>query len=90
MEITKHTYQVGEDVSYGFNGDWYHAGKVTKITKNYLTTERGMKFSLKVCKIWTKISEYDWQDIPTEIFRSVGNGTWTLTHGIVEEQNPHF
>lgn len=90
MEITKHTYQIGQDVSFGFNGDWYYAGKVTKITKKYLTTERGMKFYLVVRKVWTKINEFEYKDIPTEIFKSVGGGTWTLTHGIVEEQNPHF
>ncbi|CAB4133852.1 hypothetical protein UFOVP263_24 [uncultured Caudovirales phage] len=90
METIKHTFQVGQEVSYGFNGDWYHAGKITKITKKLIHTERGMTFSLRIRTIWTKVSEYDWKDLPAEIFQSVGSVTWTLAHGIIEEQNPHF
>lgn len=90
METIKHTYAVGDDVSYGFNGDWYYAGKVAKLTKTLLTTDHGQKFSLRVRLLWTKVSEHDYADVPTEVFRSVGHGTWSLTKGIIEEQNPHF
>ena len=91
MELVKHTYQVGDDVSYGFNGDWYYAGKVAKITAKFLTTERGRKFFLKTHQTReydTKTFEY--VDVLKEYFVSVGHGTWTLTKGVVEEQNPHF
>ena len=41
MQTIKHNLTVGDDVSYGFNGDWYYAGRVARITKKYLTTEHG-------------------------------------------------
>ena len=91
MKLVKHTYQIGDDVSYGFNGDWYSAGKVTKITKKYLTTERGRRFYLK--EFTTSEYNHDTHEhvmITKEYFVSVGGGTWTLTKGVVEEQNPHF
>lgn len=90
MELVKHTFKLGEDVSYGFNGDSYHAGKITKITKTKIETECGRTFTLRVRKLWTQIAEYDWQDVDTEIFVSKGHGTWTLMHGIHQELNPHF
>ena len=89
--LVKHTYAVGDEVSYGFNGDWYHAGQVEKVTAKFLTTTRGNKFSLKV------INDSKWDDelsktvkFQREVFRSVNGGTWALTKGIVERQNPHF
>jgi hypothetical protein len=89
--VKKHTYAVGDDVSYGFNGDWYHDGKVAKITAKFLTTESGNKYSLKTFEI----REYDeetnyYVDNLKEYFVSVGGGTWTLVKGIVNKQNPHF
>lgn len=91
MELVKHTYQVGDDVSYGFNGDWYYAGKVAKITAKFLTTERGRKFFLKTHQTREyNTNTFDYVDVIKECFVSVGHGTWTLTKGIVEEQNPHF
>lgn len=91
MELVKHTYQVGDDVSYGFNGDWYYAGKVAKITAKFLITDRGRKFGLRQFKdrIYDETT-FDYVDVLKEYFVSVGHGTWTLTKGIVEEQNPHF
>ena len=44
------TYTVGDDVSYGINADSYYAGKITRMTKNYIWTENGYKF--------TKIGEH--------------------------------
>lgn len=90
METIKHTYKVGDDVSYGFNGDWYYAGKVTRITKKFLFTDQGNKFSLTVKELWTKINEHEYADVPTEVFRSIGGGTWALAKGRIEEKNPHF
>lgn len=89
--LVKHTYVIGDEVSYGFNGDWYPAGKVTKLTAKFLTTERGGKFSLHL----SNYREYNDAlgksvDVKREVFRSVHGGTWLLTKGIVEAQNPHF
>lgn len=90
MEIIKHSFTVGDEVSYGFNGDCYYAGKVAKITKKFLTTDQGNKFSLTVKELWTRINEHEYADVPTEVFRSIGGGTWTLVKGRIEKQNPHF
>lgn len=91
MQLVKHDYAVGDDVSYGFNGDWYPAGKVARITKKYLTTERGQRFYLKEFKsrVYDQTT-FDYVDVLKEYFVSVGNGTWTLVKGIKQEQNPHF
>ena len=90
MTTVKHTYQVGDEVSYGFNGDWYYAGQVTRITKKFLFTDQGNKFSLVVRTLWSKISDTEYADVDKEIFVSVGGGTWALTKGRVEEKDPHF
>ena len=84
MELVKHTYQVGDDVSYGFNGDWYYAGKVAKITAKFLTTERGRKFFLKTHQTReydTKTFEY--VDVLKEYFVNRWN-EWncSLSNGI--------
>ena len=39
------TYTVGDDVSYGINADSYYAGKIVRMTKNYIWTENGYKFT---------------------------------------------
>ena len=91
MQTIKHTFQVGDDVSYGFNGDWYYAGKVARITKKYLTTFTGHKFYLKEFRSRVYDSAtFDYVDVMKEYFVSVGNGTWTLVKGVKEEWNPHF
>jgi hypothetical protein len=89
--VVLHTYKVGDDVSYGFNGDWRHCGKVTKITKKFLHTDCGYKFTLYVKDVWQPLADSDrWADLPTQVFKMTGSPSWTLTKGIVEERNPHF
>lgn len=94
MVLVKHTYAVGDDVSYGFNGDWYYGGKVSKITAKFLTTTHGNKYSLEVIKDRQKVTDangfVDYVDCNREVFRSVHGGTWSLTKGIHESLNPHF
>lgn len=89
-QLIKHTYAVGDEVSYGFNGDWYHAGQVAKVSAKFLTTTRGNKFGLKIVNdtLWTH--ETGTVLVKREVFRSIHGGTWTLTKGIIERQNPHF
>ena len=41
-------YQVGDDVSYGINGDRYYDGKITRITKRFIFTDSGRKYTQKV------------------------------------------
>ena len=45
--MTTVNYQVGDDVSYGINGDSYYAGKIARITARFITTDRGEKFTRK-------------------------------------------
>lgn len=66
---------VGDDVSYGFNGDYYYDSKIARITKNWMIiTENGTRYN-RVRK--------------TSGFKKVG-GTWWMVKGIHNEQNPHF
>jgi len=38
-------YQVGDDVSWGINGDSYYAGKIARISKKFIWTDQGYKFT---------------------------------------------
>jgi len=67
--------QVGDEVSYSFNGDTYPCGTITKISDSYkqITTSEGRKFyRRKLTGAW------------------INNGTWSLVGGHRHEQNPHF
>ena len=41
-------YQVGQDVSYGIGGDHYYDGKITRITKRFIFTDSGRKYTQKI------------------------------------------
>lgn len=41
-------YKVGDDVSYGINADRYYDGKITRITKRFIFTDSGRKYTRKV------------------------------------------
>jgi hypothetical protein len=71
--------QLGDEVSYGFNGDTYPCGKITRITPSLRLTAvdengRVMKFNRRK---------------NTPYWCTVG-GTWHLVKGHVSTQNPHF
>ena len=40
-------YTVGQDVSYGIGGDRYYDGKITRITKRFIFTDSGRKYTRK-------------------------------------------
>ncbi len=66
---------VGEIVSYGFNGDYYPCGTVTKISKTFrkIETSDGSVFHRrKNTNGWFK------------------DGTWCLVVGYYNERNPSF
>lgn len=68
--------KVGDDVSYGFNGDCTPCGQIKSISKGemrVITTTDGTKFYRN------KLSG-----------RWVNNGTWVLVRGHISERNPHF
>jgi hypothetical protein len=66
---------VDDPVSYGFNGDYYPCGTITRITKGWrVTTSEG--------KVFNRYKE-------TAGWKMVG-GTWGMVAGHVDERNPHF
>ena len=70
-------FQVGDEVSMGFNGDFYPEGKIAKISNDYriVTLENGKRFfrtGHKLGESW----RYD--------------KTWYLVPGIRDERNPSF
>lgn len=66
---------VGDEVSYGFNGDYYPDGVVVKVTKTLqITTSTGSTYRRRG-------NSCSWQK---------PGGTWSLVFGHIYEQNPHF
>jgi hypothetical protein len=67
--------QVGDDVSYSFNGDTYPCGTITKITPSLtIVTSTGARFRrYKQTGGWRK-----------------EGGTWWLVKGTINERNPHL
>jgi hypothetical protein len=69
--------QLGDDVSYGFNGDYYPDGKVIHVTegshKVVKTDKGGTYYRYKDSGRWTR-----------------EGGTWSLVRGTRNERNPHF
>lgn len=66
---------IGEDVSYGFNGDYYPDGKIVKVSKTLkvITTSSGKRY-------YRKRQTNTW----------LNNKTWALVDGIHDERNPHI
>ena len=48
--MTTVNFTVGQDVSYGINGDRYYDGKITRITKRFIFVDSGMKYTRKELK----------------------------------------
>ena len=70
--------QVGDEISYGFNGDSYPCGTIIKISKT-------MK------KITGSEGDLFWRDqSPRRRTTWRKNKTWTMTRGHTFKQNPHF
>jgi hypothetical protein len=67
--------QVGDEVSFAFNGDSYPCGKVASVSKTYklVTTTEGQKF-------YRRDTTAKW----------VMDGTWSLVQGHTYTQNPSF
>lgn len=67
---------VGDEVSYGFNGDYYPDGKITKVSESYntITTSTGSTYRRRG---------------DTGCWKKPG-GTWSLVRGHVNERNPSF
>lgn len=73
--VIQFTIKVGDEVSMGFNGDYYPQGKVARVSKDYkiVTLENGKRFfRRKQTESW----KFD--------------GTWGLVRGVFDERNPSF
>ena len=88
---TSHRYgimvppKVGDDVSYGFNGDYYPCGKVVRITPGwriYTSDDTKSDASNRKHLMFNRKGK-------TSGWKMKG-GTWGLVKGIVDERNPSF
>jgi hypothetical protein len=46
--MTQNEYKIGQDVSYGIGSDRYYDGKIVRITKRFIFTNSGRKYTQKV------------------------------------------
>lgn len=67
--------KVGDEVSMGFNGDYYPQGKIKAISASLkvITLDNGKRFYRR-----------------HETARWVYKKTWTLIQGVKDERNPHL
>ena len=68
--------QVGDEVSYAFNGDAYPCGEITAISRTLL-------------KITTSTGDTFWRQGQTDRWLKTG-GTWSLVQGHRNDRNPSF
>lgn len=68
---------VGDEVSYAFNGDYYPAGKINKISKTHrrVSTDAGQTF---------------FRRSPTKGSWVLKGGTFSMVHGTHNRWNPEF
>jgi hypothetical protein len=50
QEMAQITYKVGDEVSYGIGGDRYFDGRIVRITKRFIFTDSGKKYTQKVAR----------------------------------------
>ena len=48
QKMTTVNYKVGDDVSHAIGGDRYYDGKIARITKRFIFTDRGTKYTQKI------------------------------------------
>ena len=76
--MTTVDYKVGDDVSYGINADCYYDGKITRITKRFIFTDSGRKYTRKI-HLDGRIS-----------YRETGCRYVYLMLGVHNRLDPHF
>jgi len=76
--MTTVNYQVGDEVSYGIGGDRYHDGRIVRITKRFIFTDSGKKYTRKVARDG-HVS-----------YRETGCRYVYLIPGVHNYQDPHF
>lgn len=78
-------FSVGEPVSYGFNGDSYPCGRITKMSKTGRAGEGPRIITVQEAggrwfKFWRRRLSGSWKK----------DGTWSLQHGWHNDRNPSF
>jgi hypothetical protein len=76
--MTQNAYKIGDDVSYGIGSDRYYDGKITRITKRFIFTNSGRKYTQKV---GTNGGVY---------YTETGCRFCFLIPGVHEYMDPHF
>lgn len=74
-------FQIGEPVSYGFNGDSYPCGRIVSIT--------GTDHRIITVQNHNGVVEKFWRRKKTGSWKTSG-GTWSLQHGWHNERNASF
>lgn len=74
-----HFPQVGDEVSKGFNGDYYYVGKIERITPTGVCVVRGEQGDVSRFNRVRKTA--GWKK---------SGGTWWMVRGVHNELNPHF
>ena len=69
--------QIGDEVSMGFNGDYYPRGTITRISKTY------SKITTSVGTVFSRVGPNSWK-------QGGKKGAFSLVHGHRDERNPHF
>ena len=74
MSKSNKEFQIGDNVTYAFNGDYYPCGTVERISKTgkIIYTTNSHKFVRQASGTYKR------------------DRTWTLIHGTYSELNPHF
>jgi len=73
-----HEYKPGDDVSYGIGSDRYYDGKITRITRRFIFTDSGRKYTRKI-HLDGRVS-----------YRETGCRYVNLIPGRQEYSDPHF
>ena len=70
---------LGDEISYGFNGDYYPCGRILKISKDFriITTD---ELRAKPRRFYRRGKSAQWLE----------GGTWALVRGRRDERNPHL
>ena len=76
--MAQHEYKLGDDVSYGIGSDRYYDGKITRITRRFIFTDSGRKYTRKI-HLDGYIS-----------YRATGQKYCYLIPGVHEYMDPHF
>lgn len=77
--------KVGDPVSFGFNGDYYPCGVITRITPGWRIYAEDASKPEGARRQKTTFNRKK----KSSCWKMVG-GTWSLVFGHVDERNPHF